>query len=127
MHNSKRTRSERIAPGSTAPGVSARDAIRLDSTRTEGHRVLAAVLEVVKDAPGLWRNSKRVVALNPTDDAACYSLGRTYHRIGRSDEEKAIYLATIARRPHCWQPYWWLASWYFARGMSRRRSRPSGR
>jgi tetratricopeptide (TPR) repeat protein len=22
----------------------------------------------------------------------------------------------ISRRPHCWQPYWWLATWYYRHG-----------
>lgn len=36
-----------------------------------------------------------------------------YLRQGQPEKEKAIYDAAISRRPHAWQPRWWLASWYF--------------
>src|SRR5260221_4712263 len=39
-----------------------------------------------------------------------------FNRLGQPEREREIYLATIARRPHCWQPYWWLATWHFYRG-----------
>jgi len=97
-------------------GVSAREAIGLDSTCAEAHRSLASVLEAAKDAPASLVELRRAVELNPNDDDACYRLGRTHHRIGRTEEEKGIYVATIARRPHCWQPYWWLGLWNFREG-----------
>jgi tetratricopeptide (TPR) repeat protein len=56
------------------------------------------------------------VDLDPTDDDACLLLARTHTRLGEHEKERDTYLATIRRRPHCWQPYWWLATWYYREG-----------
>src|SRR5262249_9566879 len=42
--------------------------------------------------------------------------GRTYAQLNQPEQERDTYLAVIAQRPHCWQPYWWLATWYYRRG-----------
>ena len=96
--------------------ASAREAIALDSARAEPHRVLGSIMAEAKNAPASLAELVRVCALNPNDDDACYRLGRTHGRIGEPERERDTYLATIARRPHCWQPYWWLATWHFRQG-----------
>ena len=96
--------------------ASAREAIRLDSTRGEAHRFLSSALIMKKDLAGSLPELKRARDLNPTDDDVCSRLGRTYGRVGQSDMERDTYLAVIASRPHCWQPWWWLASWNFREG-----------
>lgn len=46
----------------------------------------------------------------------CYALARMYARLGKPEEEKAHYVAAIARWPHRWQPWWWLATWNYRNG-----------
>ena len=54
--------------------------------------------------------------LEPTDDRTVYLVGRTCARLGDREREKRVYLAAIAKRPHCWAPRWWLATWQFRGG-----------
>src|SRR5204863_7400665 len=89
--------------------------VALDSSRAEAHRFIAMVVGK-KDSRAALAELKKTCALNPTDDEACLRLARAYGRTGQLDQERDTYLATIARRPHCWQPYWWLATWHFHRG-----------
>ncbi|NOT33882.1 MAG: protein kinase [Candidatus Eisenbacteria bacterium] len=96
--------------------ASAREAIALDSSRSEGHRVLGAVWFSRKNASASLEALARACRLDSTDDAAWSNLGRTYARLGRPEQERAVYEAVIAQRPHCWQPYWWLAVWQFRAG-----------
>jgi tetratricopeptide (TPR) repeat protein/tRNA A-37 threonylcarbamoyl transferase component Bud32 len=96
--------------------ASAREATMLDSSRAEGFRILGIVLLLKKDPDGALSALARAVSLNPTDDDACSRLGATYRRVGQPEAEVATYRAEIARRPHCWQPYWWLANTYVRRG-----------
>jgi tetratricopeptide (TPR) repeat protein len=96
--------------------LSAREAVALDSTRAEPHRFLAAVLASARKAPESLAELERACALNPTDDDGCYFMGRTQGRVGEPERERDTYLATIARRPHCWKPHWWLATWHFRQG-----------
>ena len=55
--------------------------------------------------------------LEPTDDRT--PLLRRPHATrasGIANSEKQVYLAAIAKRPHCWAPRWWLATWQFRAG-----------
>src|SRR4029079_4424174 len=36
---------------------------------------------------------------------------RAFAAGGDRDRERRIYEAEIARRPHAWEPWWWLATW----------------
>jgi eukaryotic-like serine/threonine-protein kinase len=96
--------------------ASAREAIALDSTRADGHRILGLALARKKDAEGSLAALRRAAELLPTDDETCSRLGRAYGKLGRDEDEKEVYLAAIHRRPHSWQPYWWLATWGFRQG-----------
>jgi serine/threonine-protein kinase len=96
--------------------ASARQAVALDPSRAESHRALASVLAREKRHGEAALEFERVAALDPTDDEASHLRARMFNRLGQPEREKEIYLATIARRSHCWQPYWWLATWHFHRG-----------
>ena len=96
--------------------TSAREAIGRDSSRAEPYRVLGMVLALEGDAPGARAAFARACAINPTDDDTYSRLGRMHGQLGEPEKERETYLAAIASRPHCWQPYWWLATWHFRRG-----------
>ncbi len=96
--------------------ASARRAVALDSTRVEPHRVLGSVLASEKNPAASLVELKRVCELDPTDDDAWLRMSRSYARLGQRDKEKEAILAAISRRPHCWPPYWWLATWEFREG-----------
>ena len=96
--------------------VRAREAIALDSTRAEGFRYLGLALIGKKDDAGAVAAFARACSLNPTDDDSHSRLGSALGRTGRWDAELATYRGVVARRPHCWQPYWWMANAYFRRG-----------
>jgi eukaryotic-like serine/threonine-protein kinase len=96
--------------------ASDRQAIALDSTRAEGHRALGLVLAAKKDAAGSLVELTSATRLNPTDDDTWLRLARAYDRLGQPAQERATYATVIARRPHCWPPYWWLATWEFREG-----------
>ncbi len=96
--------------------ASARQAVALDSGRSEAHRVLGAVLGYRKRYAESLVEYRRACALDPTQDEAWYRYGRTWQRMGNADQEKAVYVAASARRPHAWRPRWWLGSWEFRQG-----------
>jgi serine/threonine-protein kinase len=96
--------------------ASAREAVSLDSSRAETHRTLALVLTLHKRYDKALGEYEIASALEPTDDETFRLYGRTWQRLGRPDEERKVYLAAIARRPHCYKPRWWLASWEYANG-----------
>jgi serine/threonine-protein kinase len=96
--------------------ASAREAIRLDSTRAEGHRVLGQVLKREKKPEEALSETRRASELDPTRDDLRSSLGRAYGLLGQSEQEKEVYLAGIRQRPHAWESYWMLATWYFRQG-----------
>jgi tetratricopeptide (TPR) repeat protein len=96
--------------------ASAREAVGLDSACAAAHSALATALATRRDFPASLAELQRTCALDPNDDDSRFRLARTYGRVGRDSEEKEVYLAEIARRPHCGQPYWWLAVWHFRRG-----------
>ncbi|HKQ56867.1 MAG TPA: serine/threonine-protein kinase [Candidatus Eisenbacteria bacterium] len=104
--------SSRIANAEAA----AREAVRRDSTRVEGQRILGRVLLVRKENAGALAALQRAFALDPTDDDTPPRLGSAYRRAGAPEKERELFLSVIARRPHCWQPYWWLANWHHRRG-----------
>jgi serine/threonine-protein kinase len=93
-----------------------REAIALDSTRALAHRVLAEALATKNDYAGAVPEFARAVTLDPDDDEICFRLARAHARLKDTENERATYLAVIARRPHCWRPYWWLATWHFRAG-----------
>ena len=68
------------------------------------------------NAPAALDEYRRACQLDPTDDELASRLGRTYGRLGQPDQEGRVYLETIGRRPHDWQPWWSLASWHFRAG-----------
>jgi len=96
--------------------ASAREAVSLDSARAETHRTLATVLTTRKRYPEALEQYRIASALEPTDDETFRLWGRSWQRLGRPDEERKVYLAAIARRPHSYKPRWWLASWEYANG-----------
>ena len=96
--------------------ASGREAIARDSTHAEAYRFLGLALADQKDQEGALVAYRRGAELNPTDDATVLRLARTYTHLGQLESERQVYLATISTRPHCWQPYWWLATWYFRQG-----------
>jgi len=96
--------------------ASAREAVSLDSSRAETHRTLALAFTLHKHYAEALEQYRIASALEPTDDETFRQTGRTWQRLGRRDEERKVYLAAIARRPHCYKPRWWLASWEYANG-----------
>jgi tetratricopeptide (TPR) repeat protein len=58
----------------------------------------------------------RVTRLDSTDVDAYYSMARMHARLGRPQEERAVYLTLAARRPNTWQPWYWLGLWGFRNG-----------
>ena len=93
--------------------ASARAAVSLDGGRAGPHRTLASVLGYRKRHAEALAEYERACALDPTDDEAWHLWGRTWLRLGKPEEERKVYEAAIARRPHCYKPRWWLAAWYF--------------
>jgi len=96
--------------------ASAREATMRDPMRAEGFRCLGLALLTKKDGPGAIAAFARACSLNATDDDCQSRLGTAYGRAGRRDLELGTYHAVITRRPHCWQPYWWLAASHFTHG-----------
>ncbi len=96
--------------------VSVREAINRDHASAQGFRNLGIVLSLKRDDSGAIRAFARACSLNPTDDDAHARLGGAYNRLRQPEQERDIYLSVIARRPHCWKPYWWLATWQWKQG-----------
>jgi serine/threonine-protein kinase len=100
----------------TRAETSAREAVSLDSSRAETHRALAFAFTLQKRYAEALEQYRIASALDPTYDESFRLWGRTWQRLGRRDEERKVYLAAIALRPHCYKPRWWLASWEYANG-----------
>jgi eukaryotic-like serine/threonine-protein kinase len=98
--------------------ASAREAVARDSSRAESFRYLGMTLVSKKDDAGALAAFARACSLNATDDDSYSRLGASHGRLGQHDLEIATYRSVIARRPHCWQPYWWLANACFRRGQA---------
>jgi len=96
--------------------ASARAAVDRDSSRAESYWSLAEVLALRNDPSQTIAAYRRAHEIDPTDDWCALRLARTYTQSGQPEKEKEVYDATIAARPHCWQPYWWLATWYSRQG-----------
>jgi tetratricopeptide (TPR) repeat protein len=96
--------------------ASAREAVSMDSNCVVARRALATALATKRDFQGSLDELARTCALDPTDDDSYSRFGRTYSRLGKPELEKETYRKVIAARPHCWQPYWWLAVSYFRNG-----------
>jgi serine/threonine-protein kinase len=94
----------------------AREAVALDSSRAEAHRVLASALFMRKQFAEAYLEFRTASVLEPTDDDMWYRWGRASQRLGDADRERRIYEAAIERRPHCFKPWWWLASWQYRNG-----------
>ena len=96
--------------------ASAREALSLDSSRSEPHLRLAYALTALKQHAEALEQYRIASALDPTDDEAWRLWGRSWMRLGQPEEERKVYEAAIARRPHAFKPRWWLASWEFNNG-----------
>jgi tetratricopeptide (TPR) repeat protein len=96
--------------------VSARAAVERDSSRAEPFWALADALARKNDPAGSLAAYRRAGALDPADDWVALRTARTWAQLGQPERERETYAATIAARPHCWQPYWWLATWHTRRG-----------
>ena len=96
--------------------ASAREAVGLDSSRAESHVVLANALAARKRHAEALEQYRLAAVLDPTDDEAWHLWGRSWQRLGKPEEERKVYLAAIARRPHCFKPRWWLAAWEYNNG-----------
>jgi serine/threonine-protein kinase len=96
--------------------ASAREAISRDSTRAEPYRSLGSALWSKNDWQGALVAYERACGLSPTNDATVLRLARVHTRLLQPEKEKETYLAAIAGRPHCWQPWWWLATWEYHHG-----------
>ncbi|TMQ50055.1 MAG: tetratricopeptide repeat protein [Candidatus Eisenbacteria bacterium] len=96
--------------------TTAREAVRLGAARPEPHHLLAAALETEKKYQEAFEEYRRAHELDPTDDDVSLRIARVDFHLGHPERERADYLASIAERPHCWKPYWWLATWYFRQG-----------
>jgi len=94
----------------------AREAVGLDSLRAEAHRTLAAVLGYRKRHAEALEEYRIASLLDPSDDEAWYRWGRSWQRLGDAEQERKVYEAAIARRPHCFKPRWWLATWQYRNG-----------
>jgi serine/threonine-protein kinase len=96
--------------------ATASEAVTLDSTRAEAHRTLASAFVYRKKYAEAVEEYRKANLLDPTDDDVCRRWGRTWQRIGRADEERKVYEAAAAKRPHCFKPRWWIASWEYNAG-----------
>jgi len=96
--------------------ASAREALGLDSSRADVHRILAFVLVNRQRLPEALSEYRAASRLDPTDDDGWYRWGRTAQRVEGVDAERRIYEAAITRRPHCFKPRWWLATWQYRNG-----------
>jgi serine/threonine-protein kinase len=96
--------------------ASAREAVALDSMRSETHRGLGMVLGYRKRYTESLAEYGRACELDPTDDDAWYRYGRTWQRLGNADQEKAVYVAASVKRPRAFRPRWWLGTWEFRNG-----------
>jgi serine/threonine-protein kinase len=94
----------------------AREAVALDSTRSETHRRLGMVLGYRKRYTESLAEYRRACEFDPTQDEAWYRYGRTWQRLGNADQEKAVYIAASVKRPQAFRPRWWLATWEFRNG-----------
>jgi serine/threonine-protein kinase len=90
--------------------------VALDSSRVDAHRVLASALFIRKHFAEAYLEFRTASVLEPTDDDMWYRWGRASQRLGDADRERRIYEAAIERRPHCFKPWWWLASWQYRNG-----------
>jgi tetratricopeptide (TPR) repeat protein len=93
--------------------VSARESIRLDSDHAEGYFALGNVLSSQKRSAEAVPEYARASELDPTNDSIRLALGKTYGRLHQPELERAVYDATLLRRPHDWRPHWWLGSWHY--------------
>ena len=96
--------------------ASAREAVRAGPTRPEAHRVLAGILAAGQRYAEALEEYQRALALDPTDDEIAIRVARTYNKLRQPEDERNSYRALIARRPHIWQPYWYLAAWEYRQG-----------
>jgi tetratricopeptide (TPR) repeat protein len=100
----------------TRATASAREAVRLDPSRAEPHRVLAALLETAKRNSEAVTEYARQLQLDPSDNDARLRMARNYAHMGQPERELQCYQEATELRPIDWQPWWWLSTWNFRRG-----------
>jgi serine/threonine-protein kinase len=96
--------------------ASAREAVALDSSRSETHRVLGEILGYHRRYEESLSEYRLACKLDPTQDDAWYRYGRTWQRLGDTGQERAVYVAASQLRPHAFRPFWWLGSWESRQG-----------
>lgn len=96
--------------------ASAREAVRLDPSRAEPHRILGAVLETAKRNAEAVAEYARALQLDPSDSDSRLRVARNYAHLGQPERELQCYQEAIEQRPIDWQPWWWLSAWHFRRG-----------
>jgi serine/threonine-protein kinase len=96
--------------------ASAREAVALDSSRAESHATLGYVLGARKRYAESEQQCRLACVLDPANDETWYLWGKTWTRLGKTDQERSVYEQAAARRPHAFKPRWWLASWEFRNG-----------
>jgi len=94
----------------------AREAVALEDSRPEGHRRLAQVLTAKGNTQEALRHFARAAELDSSNVEDARLLARAWARTGDRERERAIYLEVARRRPHAFQPYWWLGNWHHRAG-----------
>src|SRR5262249_37844041 len=77
----------------TSAEATAREAIRLDSSRAEGYRALGNALSSQRRLAEALPVFTRATELDATDDPTWLALGKTYGRLHQPDQERAVYEA----------------------------------
>jgi tetratricopeptide (TPR) repeat protein len=90
--------------------------VQRDSASATAQKALGHALAVANDPRGALAAFQLALKLEPTDDDAALRVARTWAKLEQPEQERDAYLATIAARPHCWAPRWWLATWYTRHG-----------
>ena len=93
--------------------ASAREAVRLDPSRAEPHRVLGSLFEAAKRNAEAVVELSRALELDPSDTDNRLRVARNYAHLGQPERELQCYREAVEQRPLDWQPWWWLASWNF--------------
>jgi len=88
----------------------AREAAALEPSRSGARELLAFVLWDRGLPEEAIDEMRRALELDPTSDDAIIALGRFHGRRGFVEAEEEIYRNAARERPHCWKPYYWLAT-----------------
>ena len=90
---------------------SSRVSIALDTTRAEPHRARAMVFSLSKRPAEAAAEYRSAVERDSSDGDLLLLYARACAAAGDRERERRTYEAEIARRPHAWEPWWWLATW----------------